>query len=65
MADIAAYRTAGASKAIPGFDVMDYGQEDYEFGSESADARHWNKYVLKVLEENQDTLKALFNAGNF
>lgn len=63
LADIAAYRTAGASKAIPGFDVMDYGQEDYEFGSKSADARHWNKYVLKALEENKDTLQSLFNAG--
>ena len=29
LADAAAYRTAGASKAIPGFDAIDYGQEDY------------------------------------
>ena len=57
----AAYRTAGASKAAPGFDVMDYGQEDYVFGSSSADARHWDPYVLKVLEENADTLTELFN----
>ena len=59
----AAYRTSGASKATPGFDVMDYGQEDYVFGSSSADARHWDPYVLKVLEENADTLAELFNAG--
>ena len=64
LADIAAYRTAGASKAIPGFDVMDYGQEDYVFGSRTKDARHWNKYVLNVFEEKGDTLSALFNSGN-
>lgn len=58
----AAYRTAGASKAIPGFDVMDYGQEDYVFGSSEADARHWDKYVLKAFEENESTLSELFNA---
>ena len=62
LADAAAYRTAGASKAIPGFDVIDYGQEDYVFGSDTADARHWDKYVLKVLEENQEELAALFNS---
>ena len=61
LADIAAYRTSGASKAIPGFDVMDYGQEDYVFGSSSKDARHWSKYVLQAFEENQDTLAGLFN----
>ena len=52
LAGAANYRTSGASKAIPGFDVMDYGQEDYVFGSSTADARHWNKYVLKVFEES-------------
>ena len=59
--DIAAYRTSGASKAIPGFDVMDYGQEDYVFGSSTADARHWDRYVLDVFEANQTTLEELFN----
>lgn len=63
LADAAAYRTAGASKAIPGFDVIDYGQEDYVFGSPTADARHWSKYVLKVFEEHADTLSDLFNNG--
>ena len=48
-------------KAIPGFDVMDYGQEDYVFGSSTADARHWDTYVLKAFEEHQDTLTELFN----
>ena len=61
LAAAAAYRTAGASKAIPGFDVMDYGQEDYVFGDSDSDARHWNKYVLKVFKEHADTLKELFN----
>ena len=62
LADAAAYRTAGASKAVPGFDVMDYGQEDYVFGSETADARHWNRYLLSVFEEHEEELSALFNA---
>ena len=61
LADGAAYRTAGASKSIPGFDVMDYGQEDYVFGSSTADARHWSRYVLDVFEANQDVLADLFN----
>ena len=62
LAGAAAYRTSGASKATPGFDVMDYGQEDYVFGSSIADARHWDKYVLSVFEEYEDTLAAVFNA---
>lgn len=61
LADAAAYRTAGASKAIPGFDVIDYGQEDYVFGSADADARHWDTYVLDALEEHADVLAPLFN----
>ena len=61
LAGAAAYRTSGAAKAIPGFDVMDYSQEDYVFGSSTADARHWDTYVLKVFEEHQDTLAELFN----
>ena len=63
LADVATYRTSGASKAMPAFDVMDYGQEDYEFGSESADARHWDNYVLKVLQNKKDELEDLFNTG--
>ena len=63
VADAVSYRTAGASKSTPGFDVIDYGQEDYVFGDSEADARHWSKWVLKVLEEHQDELKELFNRG--
>ena len=61
LADAVSYRTKGASKAIPGFDVIDYGQEDYVFGSESKDARHWDTYVLKVLQEHAQELSELFN----
>lgn len=61
LAGATAYRTSGAAKAMPGFDVMDYGQEDYVFGSSTADARHWDTYVLKVFEEHADTLAELFN----
>ena len=61
LSGVAAYRTAGASKAVPGFDVMDYGQEDYVFGSGEADARHWDQYVLQVFMEHADELGSLFN----
>ena len=61
LSGVAAYRTAGASKAVPGFDVMDYGQEDYVFGSGEADARHWDQYVLQVFMEHADELESLFN----
>ena len=64
LAAAAAYRTAGASKATPGFDVLDYGQEDYVFGSSSQDARHWDSYLLRILQEQKDTLSALFNANS-
>ncbi|MFN8520293.1 MAG: hypothetical protein U0667_13065 [Chloroflexota bacterium] len=63
LADAAAYRVSGASKAIPGFDVMDYGQEDYVFGNAEVDARHWDTFVLEALQEHADTLEALFNGG--
>ena len=55
------YRTSGASKAVPGFDVIDYGQEDYVFGDSRTDARHWSVWVLKALREHQKTLAPLFN----
>ena len=61
LADAAAYRTKGASKATPGFDVIDYGQEDYVFGDSDSNARHWSVWVLKALQENADALEPLFN----
>ena len=55
------YRTKKASKATPAFDVIDYGQEDYVFGSATQDARHWSVWVLQALEENAESLEGLFN----
>jgi hypothetical protein len=47
----------------PGFDVIDYGQEDYVFGNTEVDARHWDIYVLTAFEEYADVLESLFK-GN-
>ena len=63
LADAVSYRTDGASKAMPGFDVIDYGQEDYVFGNSETDARHWDKFLLKVFKEHEDVLSELFNSG--
>lgn len=60
----AAYRTAGASKAMPGFDVIDYGQEDYVFGTAEQDARHWDRVLLEIFESHADILAALFNSSS-
>ncbi len=64
LADAVSYRTAGASKAMPGFDVIDYGQEDYVFGSSTQDARHWDTFLLEIFQEHADTLSELFNEGS-
>ena len=63
LSDVLAYRNAGASKAVPGFDVLDYGQEDYVFGSKTADARHWNRVLLDIFQDEAcgKALAALFN----
>jgi len=58
--DAATYRTNGAMKATPGFDVIDYGQEDYVFGSAEKDARHWSTFVLDAMREHADVLAPLF-----
>lgn len=65
LADVLAYRNSGASKAVPGFDVMDYGQEDYVFGNTERDARHWNKVLSDIFgnAEYAEVLAPLFNAG--
>ncbi len=60
LADFASYRTAGAMKATPGFDVIDYGQEDYVFGNTQQDARHWSIYVLQALREHAEELAPHF-----
>lgn len=64
LADAVAYRTKGASKAVPGFDVIDYGQEDYVFGSSEKDARHWNRTLLDIFENHADELEPLFNQSD-
>ena len=63
LADAVSYRTDGASKSIPGFDVIDYGQEDYVFGNSEQDARHWNSTLLEIFEQYADVLEPLFNQG--
>lgn len=65
LADVLAYRNAGASKSVPGFDVIDYGQEDYVFGSAEQDARHWDHFVLDILTDPACAaeLAPLFNSG--
>ena len=60
LADFAAYRTAGAMKATPGFDVIDYGQEDYVFGDAEKDARHWSIYVLEAMRDHAAELAPHF-----
>ena len=37
------------SGTVKGSLVIDYGQEDYVFGSRDRDARHWIKYLLEIL----------------
>lgn len=63
LADAVSYRTAGASKSVPGFDVIDYGQEDYVFGDSEQDARHWNRTLLEIFEQYAEVLEPLFNQG--
>lgn len=64
LSDAAAYRTNGASKAMPGFDVIDYGQEDYVFGNAEQDARHWDRVLLEIFETYADVLAPLFNSSS-
>lgn len=63
LADAIAYRSAGASKSVAGFDTIDYGQEDYEFGDSDSDARHWDKFLLNIFENEEyaGVLSGLFN----
>lgn len=65
LADVLKYRNSGAMKAVPGFDVMDYGQEDYVFGSAEKDARHWNEILNDIFQDPEyaEVLAPLFNAS--
>lgn len=65
LADLLAYRNSGATKAVPGFDVIDHGQENYVFGDADSDARHWDVFVNGIFqnEEYAAVLRELFNQG--
>ena len=60
LAAAASYRTAGAFKAIPGFDDINYGGECGVFGTSAKDARHWNERLLEVFQDNELALSGLF-----
>ena len=66
LADVMAYRNTGASKAVPGFDTIDYNQEDYVFGNSEQDARHWDTFLYDIFqdEEYASVLSELFAAGD-
>lgn len=63
LADVLAYRNSGATKAVPGFDVIDHGQENYVFGNASEDARHWNVFLNDIFQNEAyaSVLRELFN----
>lgn len=56
-------KAAPEKQTVNGDAEEDYGQETYEFGNTTQDARHFDKYVLKVLEEKAETLSELFQSG--
>lgn len=64
LADVLAYRNAKSSKAVPGFDVENGGQENYVFGNEEVDTRHWDIYVAEIFAdaEKAAVLRPLYNA---
>lgn len=45
---------------ISGWAFYQDGQETYEVGSATQDARHFDKYVLKVLQEEGETLEPIW-----
>ena len=51
--NIVAYRTAGAIKTMLGFDVIDYGQEDYVFGNREKDVHIGILTCLKFFKNMQ------------
>lgn len=50
-------------ETVKGALVIDYGQEDYVFGSSEQDARHWNKFLLEIFEEYAEVLEPLFSTA--
>lgn len=65
LADVLAYRNTGASKAVPGFDVESGEQENYVFGNEEIDSRHWDIFVARIFSdpEKAAVLEPLYNAA--
>lgn len=62
--NVAAHCTAGSSRAMPGFDVIDYGQKDYVFDTAEQDAGHWDRVLLGIFETYADVLAPLFNSSS-
>ncbi len=62
LADMLAYRNSGATKAVPGFDVIDHGQENYVFGDSDSDARHWDVFLNDIFQNEAyaEVLRNLF-----
>lgn len=57
-------KAAPEKQTVNGDAEVASGQETYEFGNTTQDARHFDKYVLKVLEEKAETLSELFNQAS-
>ena len=51
LADYLIYRGAKMMKPVPGFDVITYGQEVWEFGSATKDGRHFSVFVNDILSD--------------
>ncbi len=51
LGDYMIYRGAKMNKPVPGFDVITYGQEDWEFGSPVKDGRHFSTMVNNVFSD--------------
>lgn len=66
LADVLAYRNSSATKAVPGFDVIDHGQENYVFGNETVNARHWDIFLNEIFQNETyaEVLRSLFNMEN-
>ena len=58
-----AYRNAHAYKPVPGFDMTNYGAENYIFGDDEKDARHWDAYLVDTLKESKSDFAKLFNSS--
>ena len=59
------------SKGCTSFDRLgfldengDYNAENMEFGNDTQDYRHWDRYLLAVLEEHEEELSALYSPSD-